>query len=268
MAQSLQGQRVLVTGSGSGIGRLLAMGAADRGAKVVLWDLSGDSAADVQAEIALRGGHAEACAVDVSDREAVRHAAQQTGPVDVLINNAGVITGETLVDASDDEIERTFRVNTLALFWVTRAFLDTMIKNRRGTVVTIASAAGLVGVAKQTDYSASKFAAFGFAESLRMEMAKGQTGVVSLVVCPYFVRTGMFDGVRTKYPRLLPILTPEYVAERTLVAIEEGRHQLIMPRFAKLVSPARVLPVSWFDRLVNQLGINDTMDHFIGRSRR
>ena len=164
MAHSLQGQTVLVTGSGSGIGRLLAIGAADRGARVVLWDLSGHSADTVQAEIAIRGGHAEAYAVDVSDREAVRLAAHQTGSVDVVINNAGVVTGESLLDASDEAIERTLRVNTLALFWVTRAFLDAMVENRRGTVVTIASAAGLVGVAKQTDYSASKFAAIGFAE--------------------------------------------------------------------------------------------------------
>ncbi len=264
MSHVLKDHTVLITGGGNGIGRLLALGAAKRGARVMLWDLSSDAAEKVRAEIVDAGGHAQAYAVDVADRDAVRVAARQTGSVEVLINNAGIVTGKNILDASEDAIEQTIGVNTLALFWVTRAFLPSMIENHRGTVVTVASAAGLVGIAQQTDYSASKFAAFGFAESLRLEMAKEKTGVNSLVVCPYFISTGMFEGVRTKYPRLLPILQPDYVAEKILVAIEEGRHQLIMPRFVNLVSPARVLPVRWFDALMNQLGVNNTMDHFVG----
>lgn len=267
MAHPLQNQTVLITGGGSGIGRLLALGAAQRGARVVLWDLSATAAEDVRDEIVGAGGEAEAFAVDVSDRDAVKATTLETGPVDVLVNNAGVVTGKKLLDASDEAIERTMRVNTLALFWVTRAFLGDMIDNKRGTVVTISSAGGLVGVAKQTDYSASKFAAFGFAESLRVELAKDGTGVNSLVVCPYFISTGMFEGVQTKYPRLLPILKPDYVAEKTLTAIERGRHQLIMPRFVRALAPARMLPVALFDKLTTQLGVNNTMDHFVGRDK-
>ncbi|MGV8859305.1 SDR family oxidoreductase [Rhodoglobus sp.] len=265
MTHPLKNETVLITGGGSGIGRLLALGAAERGARVVVWDLSAAAAESVCQEIIGAGHHAKAFTVDVSDRAAVKASAKKTGPVDVVINNAGVVTGKNLLDASDDAIERTIRVNTLALFWVTRAFLGNMIANRHGTVVTISSAAGLVGVAKQTDYSASKFGALGFAESLRVELSKANTGVNSLVVCPYFVSTGMFEGVQTKYPLLLPILTPEYVVQKTLTAIEKGRHQLIMPRFVNLLSPARVLPVRWFDKLMNQLGVNNTMDHFVGR---
>jgi len=231
----------------------------------MLWDLSEHAVESVREEIVDQGHYAEAFTVDVSDRDSVKAVAKKTGPVDVVVNNAGIVTGKHLLDASDDAIERTIRVNTLALFWVTRAFLGNMIKNHRGTVVTVSSAAGLVGVAKQTDYSASKFAAFGFAESLRVELAKDNTGVNSLVVCPYYISTGMFEGVQTKYPRLLPILTPEYVAQKTLTAIEKGKHELIMPRFVNFVSPARVLPTSWFDRIMNQLGVNNTMDHFVGR---
>ncbi|QCB49638.1 SDR family NAD(P)-dependent oxidoreductase [Rhodococcus sp. PAMC28707] len=265
MSHSLRNQTVLVTGGGSGIGRLLALGAAERGARVIVWDLSDEAGRKVSREIVAAGHSAEAYTVDVSDRDSVQAAAKLTGPVDVLINNAGIVTGKNLLDASDEAIERTIRVNTLSLFWVTRAFLGNMIENRRGTVVTVSSAAGLVGVAKQTDYSASKFAAFGFAESLRVELSKANAGVNSLVVCPYFVSTGMFKGVQTKYPLLLPILTPEFVAEKTLTAIEKGRQELIMPRFVNLLSPARVLPVRWFDKLMNQLGVNNTMDHFVGR---
>ncbi|MCT1872682.1 SDR family oxidoreductase [Brevibacterium luteolum] len=267
MKHPLSGRTVLITGAGSGIGRLLAEGAAARGARVVIWDLSPASGAEVCEAIRARGGEALSFAVDVTDREAVAAAADQTGPVDVLVNNAGIVTGKRLLDAADEEIERTFAVNTLALYWVTRAFLPGMIARRSGLVVTIASAAGLVGVAKQTDYSASKFAAVGFAESLRVELAKDDTGVDSFVVCPYYIDTGMFAGAKTKFPRLLPILSPDYAAGRTLDAIESGRIQLIMPRFVRTLPLVRMLPAGWFDQIMNVLGVNNTMDAFTGRSQ-
>lgn len=170
----LQGSTVLITGAGSGIGRLMALGAARRGARVVVWDLALERGRKVAGEIRSAGGQADAFIVDVSDPDAVRAVAGETlaavGAVDVVVNNAGVVSGRRLLDASEEAITRTFGVNVLALFWVTKAFLPGMIERRRGTVVTIASAAGLVGVAKQTDYSASKHAAVGFDESLRAEL--------------------------------------------------------------------------------------------------
>ena len=268
MRQQLRERTVLVTGGGSGLGRLMALGAANRGAKVVIWDLDAESAVAVRDEIQAAGGEARSQTVDVGDRDAVRNAAMITSDVDVLINNAGVVTGKELLDASEEAIERTLRVNTLALFWVTRAFLPGMIKRGNGTVVTMASAAGLVGVARQTDYSASKFAAVGFTESLRAELRKQRTGVNALVVCPYYIDTGMFSGVRTKLPRLLPIMQPEYGTEKVLNAIESGKRQLLLPRFVRTVSPARALPVPLFDWLMDRFGINNTMDHFHGHAER
>ncbi|MFT4235812.1 MAG: SDR family oxidoreductase [Microbacterium sp.] len=263
MKHPLRGEVVLVTGGGSGIGRLMALGAAARGAEVVLWDRDGAAADRVRDEI---GDAARSFAVDVTDVEAVTAAAAEVGRLDVLINNAGVVTGKPLLEASEDEIRRTYDVNVLALYWVTRAFLGGMVERRHGAVVTIASAAGLVGVAKQTDYSASKFAAFGFTESLRVELAKAKTGVRTLTVCPYYIDTGMFEGVRTRFPRLLPILKPEYVATRVLEAIEKGKAQLVMPRFVNAVALGRLFPPPQFDSTMNLLGINSTMDHFTGRS--
>lgn len=262
----VSGKTVLVTGGGSGIGRLLALGAADRGARVVIWDLSAEAGESVAREVRTRGGQAEAHAVDVSDPDGVRRSAAEAGPVDVLINNAGVVTGKYLLDATEEAIERTFKVNTLALFWTTRAFLPHMIAQGSGTVVTVSSAAAYVGVAKQIDYSSSKFAAFGFAESLRAEMQKLDTGVISLAVCPYYIDTGMFDGVQTKFPRLLPILKPEYATNRILDAIEKSRSRLNMPWMVNTVAPSRVLPVRAFDALMNFFGVNSTMDHFTGRT--
>ena len=102
MSHSLRNQTVLVTGGGSGIGRLLALGAAERGARVIVWDLSEEAGGNVSKEIVAAGHPAEAYTVDVSDRDSVQAAAKETGPVDVLINNAGIVTGKNLLDASDD----------------------------------------------------------------------------------------------------------------------------------------------------------------------
>lgn len=261
----LSGATVLITGGGSGLGRRTALEAARRGGRVLVWDLDARAGIAVRDEIRAAGGRAEAQAVDVTDRRAVQEAAAGAGTVDVLVNNAGVVSGRKLLDATDQDIERTMNVNVMALYWVTRAFLGGMVDCGRGTVVTIASAAGLVGVARQTDYSASKFAAFGFNESLRAELRAGHSGVNTLVVCPYYIDTGMFDGVRTRWPRLLPILQEEQVAGAVLDAVEAGRHKVVLPPIVNLLPVLRILPVSVFDRLMDVLGVNRTMDHFTGR---
>ncbi|MDQ0769611.1 all-trans-retinol dehydrogenase (NAD+) [Pseudarthrobacter defluvii] len=263
----LSGATLLITGGGSGLGRRMALGAARRGSRVVIWDVDAEAGAAVRDEIRAAGGSAEAQAVDVTDRAAVSAAAAAAGPVDVVVNNAGVVSGQQFLDATDEAIERTMKVNVMALYWVTRAFLGGMADRRRGTVVTVASAAGLVGVARQTDYSASKFAAFGFNESLRAELRAGKVGVNTLVVCPYYIDTGMFDGVQTRWPRLLPILEEEDVAAKVLEAIEAGRRKLVLPPLVNLLPVLRILPVSLFDRLMDVLGVNQTMDHFTGRTR-
>ena len=262
---ALSGATVLITGGGSGLGRRLALGAARRGSLVLIWDLDAERCALVRDEIRADGGSAEAYVVDVTDRQAVKAAADVAGPVDVLVNNAGVVSGRPLLEAADEAIERTMNVNVMALYWVTRAFLGGMANRRRGTVVTVASAAGLVGVARQTDYSASKFAAFGFNESLRAELRAGRAGVNTLVVCPYYIDTGMFDGVQTRWPLLLPILQEEQVATRVLDAIEAGRRKLVLPPIVNLLPALRILPVTVFDGLMDVLGVNRTMDHFTGR---
>ena len=271
MRRPVHGATVLITGGGSGLGRAMAHEAAARGARVVIWDLSQESAERVRDELAAAGATAMAVTVDVTDRAAVREAAARTldrvHGVDVLINKAGVVTGRPLLEASEEAIERTFAVNTLALYWVVRAFLPGMVERRRGTVVTIASAAGLVGVARQTDYSASKHAAVGFTEALRAEMRTTRTGVSTLAVCPYYIDTGMFEGVRSRFPLLLPILREERVARSAIDAIEAGRTQLLLPPLVRLLPVLRALPAPVFDRLADLVGINRSMDHFTGRPR-
>ena len=178
---ALHNKHVLVTGGARGIGRLLALGCARVGAEVTIWDLDEEGAERVALEAAEAGAaaaHAFAC--DVSDREQVYARADEVraaaGDVDVLVNNAGIVSGKPLLDLPDEQIERTFAVNTLALYWTTKAFLPAMKDRGSGHLVTVASAAGLIGTARETDYAASKFAAVGFNESLRQELRRGSRG--------------------------------------------------------------------------------------------
>ena len=185
--------------------------------------------------------------------------------MDVLVNSAGVVTGRRFEDLSEEDVVRTFDVNVLALYRVVRCFLPGMRTRDRGCVVTIASAAGLVGVARQTDYSASKFAAVGFMESLRSELRRSGSHVRTLVVAPYYVSTGMFAGVRTRVPLLLPVLEPERVASQVLDSVERGDARRILPWFANAVLLVKALPVPVADAVTDLFGISTTMDTFTGR---
>ena len=268
----LAGSTVLVTGAASGIGRLLAHEVVRRGARPVLWDLSADRLEEVAGELATLGADPITTTVDVGESAAVTAAADQVlaqvGAVDVLVNNAGVVSGKPLLELSSSDIERTFRVNTLANYWTTKAFLPSMVERNRGHIVTVASAAGLVGVARQTDYSASKHAAVGFDEALRVELSHTAPGVVTTAVCPYYVDTGMFDGAETRFPFLLPILREEDVVSRMVRAIERDRRRLYMPPLLYVLGLLRPLPPRAFDAIMDALGVNVSMDHFVGRTGR
>jgi all-trans-retinol dehydrogenase (NAD+) len=263
------GRTVLVTGAASGIGRLLALRFAAEGASVVLWDVNAQGLDAVRAEIAAAGGTARAYACNLADRRAIAAVAAKTlaeaGPVDILVNNAGIVSGKTLLDATDDDIQRTFDVNALALFWTTRAFLPAMLARDRGHVVTIASAAGIVGTSRLVDYCASKHAAVGFDEALRLELRRAGSRVKTTVVCPFYISTGMFAGVKTRVPLLLPILEPEYAVNRIVEAVRRDRRRLVMPRFVYLTWLVRILPVGVFDAVMEFFGVNKSMDEFTGR---
>jgi all-trans-retinol dehydrogenase (NAD+) len=150
----IKNNRALITGAASGIGRMLAMRLANAGARIVLWDIDREGLSRLRSELKSAGHDVDSYACDLTNRQEIATVAAQTlaesGPIDILINNAGVVSGKNLLDLSDQEIERTFQVNALALFWTIRAFLPSMLQRDSGHVVTVASAAGLAGTAKLT----------------------------------------------------------------------------------------------------------------------
>lgn len=271
----LAGRRVLVTGGGQGMGLLIAQGAAVRGAHVGIWDVNGKALPDASARVLAARASADqrvvSDAVDVGDPDAVLEAAARLGKslggVDVLVNNAGVVSGKRLLELSPEEVQRTLRVNTAALFWTTRAFLPAMIEAGSGHVVTMASAGGLIGVSGLSDYCASKFGAVGFHESLRAELRRTAPGVDTSLICPFFVGTGMFAGVRTRFPFLLPILEPEKVAAAVIRAVEKNRAAVVLPWFVHSLKLLRLLPARWLDPIASFFGIHGAMDTFSGRPK-
>jgi all-trans-retinol dehydrogenase (NAD+) len=264
-------QNVLITGGAGGLGMQIAREVARRGGHPVLWDIHEANLDRARKDLEKQTGRAVFVdVVDVSDREAIYAAAKrvraEVGPIGILVNNAGVVSGQPFLDVPDEKIQTTFDVNALALFWTAKAFLPDMIGRNAGHVVTIASAAGLIGVARMTDYAASKWAAVGFDESLRVELRHQAPGVKTTVVCPYFIDTGMFEGVKSRFPSLLPILREEDVGKRVVEAIAANRSRLWMPPLVNLVPPLRILPVAIFDAVADFLGINVAMEGFVGRT--
>jgi all-trans-retinol dehydrogenase (NAD+) len=269
--RSVKDKCVLVTGAASGIGRLMALDFAGRGARVAVWDLNAGALGELESQARGKGLSVRGMVCDISDRRMVYRQAEalaaEMGPVDILINNAGVVSGSTLLETPDEKVLKTIEVNVLAPFWTCKAFLPSMLERNTGHIVNIASAAGIIGVTGLADYSASKFAVFGFDESIRMELRRRKSAVRTTVVCPFFIDTGMFRGVRTRFPLLLPILKSEYAARRIVAAVLKNKKRLIMPAFVYSVFLLRLLPVPFLDRAVDFFGINHSMDHFTGRSR-
>jgi len=259
----------LITGAASGIGRLMSVKIAARGAHVILWDIDDTGLKTVAEEIARAGNKVTTYHCDVTDREIVYKTAEQVnndvGKVDILINNAGIVSGKPFLECTDEVLQRTMAVNTLAHFWTVKTFLPEMIRANSGHIVTIASAGGILGTAGLVDYSASKFAAFGFDEALRAELKKQRLNIHTTVVCPYFIKSEMFAGVKTRFSFLLPILEPYYVSERIVKAIARKKRRVVMPALVYATWLLRLLPVDTLDWVATLLGVHSAMDEFHGR---
>ncbi|XP_059111623.1 epidermal retinol dehydrogenase 2 isoform X1 [Peromyscus eremicus] len=273
--KNVAGEIVLITGAGSGLGRLLALQFARLGSVLVLWDVNKE-ANEETLQVAREAGatrvHAYTC--DCSRREDVYRVADQVkkevGDVSILINNAGIVTGKKFLDCPDDLMEKSLDVNFKAHLWTYKAFLPAMVANNHGHLVCISSSAGLIGVNGLADYCATKFAALGFAESMFVEtFAEKQTGIKTTIVCPFFIKTGMFEGCTTKCPTLLPILDPEYAVRKIIEAILQEKLYLYMPKFLYFMMFLKsFLPIETGMLIADYLGVFHVMDGFTGQKKK
>jgi all-trans-retinol dehydrogenase (NAD+) len=269
MKYSFRGKKVLVTGGASGIGKIMARKALEKGATdLVLWDINAEGLAQAGAELSPIGGRVHTYTVDISKVDEVQSAAQQTlstvGPIDVLINNAGVVVGKNFHEHTHGDIERTMAINSSAPMHTTLEFLPAMLAQNSGAVCTIASQAALVANPKMSVYCASKWAAFGWSDSLRLEMKQLRKNIGVTTIAPYYINTGMFEGVKSP---VIPILDPEKTSARILRAIEHRRAVLSLPLpfWVARLSQA-ILPLAVFDWVMEHvLGIYKSMNEFKGR---
>lgn len=272
--KDVSGAVVLITGAAKGMGRLFAERAvAEKAAAVVLVDIDEAGLSATAAE--LSGGsttvHTEV--LDVRRVTALRAAAKRVraavGQVDIVINNAGIVRGNAYFWESDpvQDTQLTIEVNTLAPMHVAREFLPEMIEGGRpARLVNIASAAGLTANPRMAAYAGSKWAVVGWSDSVRLELEQaGHDHVKVTTVCPYYVKTGMFDGARSA--PLLPLLEPADVVDQTWSAMLRGQAMLVMPKTVLVSEVAKgVLPIGVRDFVADKvLGIYHTMDDFTGR---
>lgn len=266
-------QNVLITGGASGIGRLLGRMAIEKGAKsVIIWDINEKNIATVKAEHeALAAGKTRVFGfiVDVSDNTKVQAGYEQTvqaaGQVDILINCAGIVTSNRYFSENTvDEIERTIRINTVAPMLVAHSCINDMISRDHGHICTIASMAGMLANPKMSIYAASKWGAIGWSDSVRVELATRKSHVRVTTVAPYYINTGMFDGVQS---RIFPILDPEKTAAKIIKAIEKNVDFRGIPfsfHFTRCLQA--LFPTRFFDWIIGEVcGVYHTMDHFTGR---
>ena len=265
----IRGATVLVTGGASGIGLLTGERLLEAGAsRLVIWDIQDRAMRAAADALGARGFQVEVHQVDLADparlEEGVRALQASGTDIDILVNNAGIVVGRSFVEHSRADISRTMDVNALAPMHLTRALLPSMLARRRGHVVNIASAAGMVSNPGMSVYCASKWAMIGWSDSLRLEMERGRTGVRVTTVAPYYVDTGMFDGVRS---RVIPILKPERVARDIVSAIAGDRVFLRLPRILNLLPLVRgLMPTRVFDKVGGEwFGVYDSMSTFRGR---
>jgi len=268
--QNLAGKTVLITGAGCGIGRLMALEAAVEGARVILVDIDPENLDGTRAAVERIAGECAAYDCDISAREAVAKVAvavlEKFGGVDVLINNAGIVTGKPFVDLTVEDMRRSMDVNFWGHVYFTRQFLPGMVARGRGNIVNLASSSGMLGMVNLSDYCASKFADVGFSEALRRELkSQGHTGIVVTCVCPYVIDTGMFKGFK---PLLFnPVLKPEKVAAAVMAAVRHNRPYVIRPFF--MIQVMRLLkvllPTGLFDWILHITGGSKAMTAFKGR---
>jgi all-trans-retinol dehydrogenase (NAD+) len=265
-----QKKRIVITGAAGGIGRLFSLQLRDVDCSLFLIDRDLDGLRQLLHELEDGRCWAEIIECDLTDLQAVQKlsARLQDEQIDLLINNAGIVKGKAVTELSDDDVMDTFMVNTIAPVILTKDLLRGMVQSDSGHVVQISSAGGLVGVPKLSDYAASKAAILSFDESIRLELHKSGSKVTTTVFCPYYIDTGMFAGVKTRFPLLLPILKPEYVVRRLYRAIERREHRVILPWFAYTTFLIKIWPPAVFDRVLSFFGINSSMDEFTGRGSR
>jgi NAD(P)-dependent dehydrogenase (short-subunit alcohol dehydrogenase family) len=240
--RSLTGKVVAITGGGRGIGRAIAQALAREGARVAVGDLDREAAEQTAAAL---GEPALGLPLDVTDHAGLiaflDEVEQRLGPLDVLVNNAGIMPVTPLTDESADSIARQLDLNLRAVIHGTQEAMRRMVPRRTGHIVNVSSVAGRSGFPHLATYCATKHGVVGLSEAVRVEL-RG-TGVEVSVVMPSVVNTELATGLADSRVKAVE---PEDVANEVVSALRKPRFDVFVPRsngpLIQLTSP---LPRTW-----------------------
>ncbi|WP_278264451.1 SDR family NAD(P)-dependent oxidoreductase [Nocardia sp. AG03] len=271
--ETVAGKRVLVTGAAMGLGKLFAEHAVREGADaVVLWDVNEIALRETAAQLTALGGKVHPYVVDVSSQDSIRENAEsvrkEVGGIDILVNNAGIVRGNTYFWETENraDIDKTMAINSLAPMYIALEFLPGMVAGAgEARILNIASSAGLVANPRMAVYAASKWAALGWSDSVRLELEQaGHEHVKVTTVCPTYINTGMFDGAKGFL--FTPILEQQEVVETSWTEMKKGGALVVLPwtsRMNRAISG--LLPLKVRDFYLNAVGVYHSMDQFTGR---
>ena len=196
----LKNKVAVITGGAQGIGRAIALGMAQEGAKVVVADLQSEKARSVAAEVKMLGGQSLSFEVNVADEFSVKKLVEATfadfGRIDILVNDAGVYLKSSVVDMSETDWDRTLDINLGGNFLCCRAFVPAMRAQKSGRIISMASGIGHYGMKQFSHYAASKAAIIGLVKSLAREL--GSDGITVNAICPGSANTAMPRGHRSE----------------------------------------------------------------------
>ena len=225
--QSLSGKGVAITGGARGIGKATATALVRKGCRVALGDLDLALAERTAAEL---GGGTVALELDVTDRDSfagfLDATERELGPLDVLVNNAGIMPVTPFAEESDDSIKRQLDINVYGVIVGTQLAGERLLPRNRGHIVNFASAAGKAGIPGIATYSWTKHAVVGFTEAVRAEL-RG-TGIELSCVMPVTVNTALTEGVSDTLG--VKKVEPEDVANEIADALEVPRFDVFVPR--------------------------------------
>ena len=275
--RDLKNKNILITGGARGIGKQIAIDFAKCGANIVICDLNElffeeKLFKEQTKEIEVLGVSCFGYHLDVTDInniiEVRKKILSEVGKIDVLVNNAGVVFGGRFLEVSIKQHRLTYDVNTQGIVNMLHVFLGDLIKQNAAHIVNIASASGFTSLPGGATYASSKAAVTSFSESLYIELKKdGYEHVGMTIVCPAYVNTGMFDGV--KEPTFIPMLTVEKLSKKIVRAVVCNRLFVLEPIFIKFIPFMKaVFPRFIFEFLGNILGGFNSMDLWKGHSKK
>jgi NAD(P)-dependent dehydrogenase (short-subunit alcohol dehydrogenase family) len=263
--RSLSGKVVAITGGARGIGKATAAALVRKGCRVAIGDLDLELAERTAAEL---GGGTVALALDVTDRDSfaafLDEAERQLGPLDVLVNNAGIMPVTPFVEESVDSIRRQLDINVYGVITGMQLAIERMRPRGSGHIVNLASQAGKGGVPGIATYSGTKHAVVGLSEAVRAELR--ETGVEIACVMPTVVNTELTSGVEQKMIR--PVEASD-VADQIVDALEAPRFDVWVPRFnGGLFKVIAVLPRPWREAIGRFMKVDKLMTEVDHGARR